>query len=166
MSLSARDRDRLADVVRLQPTKNGELQKRWEMESGSEVHHYLESTLGEYYYRDENSLIRATEEAQELVDVEPGVEGESGGDMVIRVPDLEGKVLEVLPEPDERSMSVVATLHALQDQFDIDPDVDDVRDALQHLRRKGAVQVEYRMVPTYALASPRDRITVEATASA
>ncbi len=165
MALSDEDRDRLADIVRLQPTKNGELQERWGMESGSEVHQYLESVLADYYYRDDNSLIRATEEAQDLVDVEPGVEGEADGDLVVRVPELERQVLDVLPEPGERSMSVVATYHALEDAYGFDGDVDDVRNALQRLRRKGAVDVNYRMVPTYVLARPGDRITVEAMAA-
>ena len=164
--MSAIDRDRLADVVRLQPTKNAELQDQWGMESGSDVHQYLESALSDYYYRDDNSLIRATDEALELVDVEPGVEGEAGGDMVIRVPELERHLIDVLPEPDNGSMSVVAALHGLQESFDGDYDVDDVRDALSNLRRKEVATVEYRLVPTYALASPRDRITVEAMAPA
>lgn len=161
--MSDEDRERLADVVRLQPTKNAELQERWGMDSGSAVHQYLESTLGEYYYRDDDSLIRATEEAHDLVDVEPGVEGDRDGALVIRVPELDRRILEVLPEPGGRSMSVVATLHALERT---EADVDDVRNALQRLRRKGAVEVEYRMVPTYVLARPRGEITVEAMADA
>lgn len=164
MSLSASDRERLADVVQLQPTKNGELQDRWGMDSGSEVHQYLESVLGEYYYRDDESLIRATEEAADLVDVEPGVEG-NADELVIRVPDLERAIIDVLADPGERSLSVVATMHKLQEETELDPDVEDVREALKRLRRKGAVTVEYRMVPTYALAQPRERITVETMAT-
>jgi hypothetical protein len=60
MTLSEEARDRLADVVELQPTKNSELQDRWELDSGSDVHQYLESELSDYYYRDDNSLIRAS----------------------------------------------------------------------------------------------------------
>ena len=165
MSLSERDRERLADVVRLQPTKNGELQDRWGMESGSEVHQYLESTLSEYYYRDENSLIRATDDAAELVDVDPGVEGDSDGALVIRVPELERHLIDVLAEPDQRSMSVVSVLHALSEKYDVESDIDEVRNALQRLRRKGAVEVEYRLVPTYRLAQARDAIVVEALAA-
>lgn len=165
MSLSERDRERLADVVRLQPTKNGELQDRWGMESGSEVHQYLESTLSEYYYRDENSLIRATDDAAELVDVDPGVEGDSDGALVIRVPELERHLIDVLAEPDQRSMSVVSVLHALSEKHDVESDIDEVRNALQRLRRKGAVEVEYRLVPTYRLAQARDAIVVEALAA-
>jgi hypothetical protein len=62
MGLSEDALDRLADVVELQPTKNAELQQRWGMESGGEVHRFLEDELREYYYRDEDSRIRATAE--------------------------------------------------------------------------------------------------------
>ncbi len=163
MALAEEDRQRLADIVELQPTKNAELQSRWGMESGSEVHQYLENVLGEYYYRDGNSLIRATDEALELVDVKPGVEENGGGELVIRVPELERRVLEALPGPDERSISVVATLHRVRDDDDIS--ADDVRSALQTLRRKGAVDVVHRIVPTYRLANPRSSIVAEPPAS-
>ena len=43
MTLSDEARERLADVVALQPTKNAELQAQWEMDSGSDVHQYLET---------------------------------------------------------------------------------------------------------------------------
>ena len=167
--LSAEAKERLADVVRLQPTKNNELREQWGMDSGSEVHQYLEGELKDYYYRDDNSLIRATAEANELVDVEPGVEGgddESGGvPSVIRVPQLEAQVFEVIAGPDERSESVVSVLNSVRDAFDIDPDVEDVRRALQSLRRKGAVEVIYRTVPTFRLTAPRESIDVEVSES-
>ncbi|MFD1684800.1 DUF5797 family protein [Halobellus litoreus] len=168
-ALSEEAKERLADVVRLQPTKNKELQERWGMDSGSEVHQYLESELKDYYYRDDNSLIRASDEAADLVDVEPGVEGgdEAGGGVpsVIRVPKLEARVFEVLAGPEERSESVVSVLNKVRDAFDEDPPVDDVRGALQSLRRKGAVEVIYRTVPTFRLAAPRAEIDVEVTDS-
>ena len=155
--------DRLADVVRLQPTKNKELQEAWGLESGSEVHQYLESELGEYYYRDDDSLIRATPEAADLVDVAPGIEGGGGDDVptTIRVPELEARVFRVVADHDERSESVVSVLHKLRDAFDADPSVDDVRAALQSLKRKGVVEVVYRTVPTFRLAAPREEIEVE-----
>ena len=165
MALSEADRKRLADIVSLQPTKNGELQEKWGLESGSEVHQYLEGTLGDYYYRDENSLIRATEEAATLVDVKPGVEGGDGEHLVLRIPELQRAVIDVLPEPNERTQSVVATLRAVRESTDIDPSVDEIREALKALRRKGAADVEYRIVPTYGLARPRSDITVEAPAA-
>jgi hypothetical protein len=164
MTLSEEARDRLADVVELQPTKNGELADRWGMDGGSEVHGYLEDELGEYYYRDDDSLIRATEEAADLVDVEPGVTGdaESGVDG-IRVPQLQAQVFEVLAGPEERSQSVVSTLHDLREAFDVDPSTDEVREALNALRRKDVVEVEYRTVPTYRLRVERDSVSVSVT---
>jgi len=68
MALSDEARERLADIVELQPTKNSELQDRWGMDSGSDVHQYLENELKEYYYRNEDSLICATPEAVEVMD--------------------------------------------------------------------------------------------------
>lgn len=162
MTLSEEARRRLADIVELQPTKNRKLQERWGLESGSDVHRYLEDELGEYYYRDENSLIRATEEAADLVDVEPGLaEDESG--TTIRVSDLESQVFAVLPGPGERSQSVVSTLQDLRAEFDVDPPAEDVREALQALKRKEVVEVVYRTVPTYRLSRPRDEVTVESS---
>jgi hypothetical protein len=164
MTLSEEARDRLADVVELQPTKNSELQDRWELDSGSDVHQYLESELSDYYYRDDNSLIRATSEANDLVDVEPGVEAEEDEvPSVVRVPELQAQIVEVLAGPDGRSESVVSVLHALREAFDVDPDTDDVRSGLQSLRRKGVVEVEYRSVPTFRLAVERDDLDVEVT---
>ncbi|RLM59367.1 hypothetical protein DVK02_01050 [Halobellus sp. Atlit-31R] len=168
-ALSEQAKDRLADVVRLQPTKNKELQDQWGMESGSEVHQYLEDELKDYYYRDDNSLIRATAEAADLVDVEPGVEGdgddEDGVPSVIRVPTLESQVFQVVAGPEERSESVVSVLNKVREAFDVDPPVEDVRQALQSLRRKGVVEVRYRTVPTFRLAAPREEIDVEVTDS-
>jgi hypothetical protein len=160
MTLSEEARERLADVVELQPTKNAELQERWGLESGSEVHRYLESELSEYYYRDEDSLIRATPEAADLVDVEPGVES-GDGETVVRVPELQRQTFEVLAGPEERSQSVVSVLHGLRDEFGIDPAADEVRSTLQSLRRKGVVEVEYRSVPTFRRAAPREDVRVE-----
>jgi hypothetical protein len=163
MTLSEEVRDRLADVVELQPTKNAELQERWGMESGSDVHQYLESALGEYYFRDDNSLIRATAEAADLVDVEPGIESDpdDGVPSKIRVPELQARIVAVLSGPDEESESVVSVLHKLRDEYDLDPDAEDVRSGLQSLRRKGVVEVEYRTVPTFRLAVARDDLEVD-----
>jgi len=165
MALTDEERNRLADIVRLQPTKNGELQDAWGLEGGSEVHQYLENHLKEYYYRDDDSLIRSTAEANELVDVEPGIEADAvaRGDApeTIRVPELEARVFEVVAGPDERSQSVVAVLNAVREAFDLDPDVDGVRRALRSLERKNVVEVVYRTVPTFRLAVERDEVTVE-----
>jgi hypothetical protein len=163
MSLSDEAKERLADIVTLQPTKNKELQDRWGMESGSEVHQYLENELGDYYYRDDDSLIRATAEGVDLVDVEPSVPPEEEGGIPdrVRVPELHAQVLDVLAGPEERSESVVSVLQKLRDAFGVDPAVEEVRDALGSLRRKEIVEVEYRTVPTYRLAVEREAFSVE-----
>ncbi|WP_132057711.1 DUF5797 family protein [Halorussus amylolyticus] len=162
MTLSEEARERLADLVELQPTKNSELQDRWGLESGSEVHQYLETELKDYYYRDDNSLIRATGEAADLVDVEPGVvaDEESGVPEAIRVPELQKQVFEVVAGPDDESESVVSVLNKLREEFGIDPEAEDVRSALQALRRKGVVEVVYRTVPTFKLTVARDEVEV------
>jgi len=164
MTLSDEARQRLADVVELQPTKNSELADRWGMDGGSEVHGYLEGELGDYYYRDDDSLIRATDEAADLVDVEPGVSGDAeSGVERIRVPRLQSQMFEMLAGPDERSESVVSVLHKLRDEFDVDPSTDEIREALGALRRKDVVEVEYRTVPTFRLRVERDSVTVSVT---
>ncbi|WP_226005423.1 DUF5797 family protein [Natrinema salinisoli] len=163
MTLSEEAQDRLADVVELQPTKNSELQDRWEMDSGSEVHQYLENELGDYYFRDDNSLIRATAEAADLVDVEPGLVSDpddDGAPSKIRVPELQAQIVAVLAGPDDKSESVVSVLHKLRDEYDADPEAEDVRSGLQSLRRKGVVEVEYRTVPTFRLTVERDDLEV------
>jgi hypothetical protein len=162
MTLSEEARERLADLVELQPTKNAELQERWGLESGSEVHQYLENELKDYYFRDDNSLIRATKEAADLVDVEPGVVGDedAGVPEAIRVPELQQQVFSVVAGPDEESESVVSVLQKLREEYDIDPEAEEVRSALQALRRKGVVEVIYRTVPTFRLAVERDAVEV------
>ncbi|MFC7166541.1 DUF5797 family protein [Halospeciosus flavus] len=153
--LGAEARERLADIVELQPTKNSALQERWDVESGSEVHQYLESELRDYYYRDENSLIRATAAGVALVRGE-----EVGETMTIHMSDLEEQVFAVAAGPDERSESVVSVLHKLHEEFGIDPESKAVRQALNSLERKGVVEVVYRTVPTFKLAVDRDRVEV------
>ena len=164
MTLSEEALDRLADVVELQPTKNADLQERWDVDSGSEVHRILEDELSEYYYRDDNSLIRATPEAAELVDVDPGVVTDPDGGSVpasIRVDSLQAAILDVVPGPEERSASVVAVLERLREATDLDPAVEDVRSGLKRLERTGVLTVEYRTVPTYRLAVERGELDVE-----
>jgi len=163
MTLSEEAEERLADIVELQPTKNKALQDRWEMESGSDVHQYLESELKEYYYRDENSLIRATAEARALVTGE-----EPEGPTEVYMTGFEERIFEVAPGPEERSESVVSVLHRLRDEFgeaaendegDV-ADAKDVRRALQALKRRGVVELVYRTVPTFRLAVERDDVVV------
>ncbi|MFB6121358.1 MAG: DUF5797 family protein [Halobacteriaceae archaeon] len=160
MDLSEEARERLADIVELQPTKNADLQERWDMESGSEVHQYLEAELRDYYYRDEDSLVRATAEAADLVSDLVDTEDV---EQTVSVTDLESKVIGVLAGPEERSESVVSVLHKIRDKYDADPSADEVRRALQRLKRKGVVTTEYRTVPTFRLATSRDELSVEVT---
>jgi hypothetical protein len=162
MTLSPEARSRLADVVELQPTKNAELIERWDLESGSEVHAYLEAELSAYYFRDDNGLIRATAEAAELVDVEPGI-SEQDGETAIRVSAFQQRVFAVVPEHDAESDSVVAILNAYRERFDDEPEAETIREALNALKRKGVVEVVRRAVPTYRLAAPRETVSVATT---
>ena len=61
MNLAEREQKRVVDLVRLQPTKNAELQDQWGLDSGSEIHQYLESELKDYYYRDDDGYIWASD---------------------------------------------------------------------------------------------------------
>jgi hypothetical protein len=172
MELSDEATARLEDVVALQPTKNAELAERWGMDGGSEVHQYLESELADHYYRDENSLIRATADAAALVGEEP----EEDGPRTVRVPALQRQAFAVVADHDERAESVVSVLHKLRDATsDVgdtdgadradgegDHDADDVRSALRGLERRGIVEVVQRTVPTFRLAVERDAVSVEA----
>jgi len=155
MTLSEEAHRRLADVVALQPTKNAELQEQWGMDSGSDVHQYLESELGDYYYRDENSLICATPEARDLV----GEGGESGGTESITVPELQAAIVEVVAGIDEEPQSVVSVLHDLRDAGH-DPTADEVRSGLRSLTERGIVERVQKTVPTYRLAIARERLDV------
>ncbi|MFC6616117.1 DUF5797 family protein [Halopenitus salinus] len=65
--LSDTDRRRLQDILRLEPTSNKELASEWNLESGKQVYQYLSTTLDEYYYRDDEKRIRATESASEIL---------------------------------------------------------------------------------------------------
>ncbi len=155
MSLSEEATERLADVVELQPTKNADLQEKWGMDSGSEVHQYLESELGEYYYRDEDSMICATPEAEALVG-----DGDTGGERSVTGTALQKAIIAILPGPDEDPQSVVATLHDIEDTG-TDTSVDEVRSALHTLTDKGLVERVRKTVPTFRLAIDRDRIVIE-----
>jgi hypothetical protein len=156
MTLSTEAQQRLADIVELQPTKNGELQDRWDMDSGSAVHSYLESELKDYYYRNEDSLICATPEAIALL----GDGEESTDERSVRGTHLQAAIVEVLPEPDEESQSVVATLHDLEDDG-VETDVDAVRSALHTLTDKGVVDRISKTVPTFRLTLERDKTHIE-----
>lgn len=153
MTLSEEAKERLADVVELQPTKNKELQECWGIDSGSEIHQYLESELKEYYYRDENSLIRATPEAAELVGVDTD-------ETTLSVPKRQAHIIKIIAGPDDEPESVVSVLHTVQDTG-LDPTVDEVRSSLRKLQDRGVVEVVQTTVPTFRLAVERDEITVD-----
>lgn len=157
MTLSEQAEKRLADLVALQPTKNAELQDRWGMDSGSEVHSYLESELGELYYRDEDSLICATPEAEAII----GGDSANSGVRAVSGTTLQQQVLDVLAGPDGEPQSVVATLHGIRETAEADPAVDEVRSALHTLADKGLVERVRKSVPTFRLAIERDRIELE-----
>ena len=159
MSLTDEQRERLADVVELQPTKNAELGNRWGMDSGSDVHRYLEDELGEYYYRDDDSMIRATPDAAELVGADPEAgDGQRAG---ITLTGLEAQVFQTVAGPDERAESVVSVLRGVRDAYGVEPTAEEVRSALQSLRGKNLVEVVRRTVPTFKLAVERDAVAVE-----
>lgn len=153
MTLSDEAKDRLADIVALQPTKNKELQDRWGMDSGSEIHQYLESELKEYYFRDEDSLIRATPDAAKLV----GMESDED---VFTVPELQANIIDVIAGPDAEPESVVSVLHAVR-ETGLDPTADEVRSALRKLQDRGLVEVIQKTVPTFRLAIEQSEVTIE-----
>ncbi len=153
MPLSEEAKERLADIVELQPTKNKELQERWGIDSGSEIHQYLESELKEFYYRDENSLIRTTPEAAELVGIDTD-------ETTLTVPELQARIIDVVADPDEDPESVVSVLHAVRDAG-LDPTVDEVRSGLRKLQDRGVVEVVQTTVPTFRLAVDREEIAVD-----
>lgn len=161
MTLSEQARERLADVVELQPTKNATLQEQWGLDSGSEVHSYLESELDEYYYRNEDSLICATPGAEALVNGEAVDDAEH----LVDATGLQSDILDVLAGPDGQPQSVVATLQDLR-AAGHDPTVDEVRSALHTLVDKGTVERVRTTVPTFRLVLERDSITVRDTVEA
>lgn len=152
MPLSETARDRVEDIVELQPTKNSELGERWGLQDGSAVHRYLEDELDEYYFRDEESRIRATPAAIDLV---------GGTPETLHVPPIQVEIADVLPGPSGEPMSVVATLHALRDRG-LDLEVDEVRKGLRALEDRGVVEIVRKTVPTFRLATPRSEIDIEA----
>jgi curved DNA-binding protein CbpA len=66
-TLTEQDAGRIEDIIELQPTTNSQLQKRWDMDSGSEVHQYLEDVISNFYERNSNKKIVATNSAERLI---------------------------------------------------------------------------------------------------
>ncbi len=154
MPLSETARSRLADILEREPTKNKALQTAWDMESGSEVHQYLESELQPYYYRDDESLIRVSPEGKAILS------GDGDGGPAIAFSGIDKAVFEAVPGPEEDPASVVAVLHRVREMTDTDPAVDDVRAALRTLVRKNVCESIDRTVPTYRLSVPRSDVEI------
>jgi hypothetical protein len=124
--LDEEELDRLRDIIRLQPTKNAELMDQWGLESGGEVHQYLESHITEYYYRGDNSYMWATDEAESLIQkVEDNalVDGESVSgtdsrqrDLIISLVGLTQRVGH-LPDADEIKEQGEYTHQQYQEEF-------------------------------------------------
>ena len=68
MGISQEEMERLSDIVDLQPTSNGELADIWGYSEGKKAYDYMSKHLDEYYRRNSNGKIVATEEAQEMVE--------------------------------------------------------------------------------------------------
>ncbi|MFC6875421.1 DUF5797 family protein [Halobellus marinus] len=66
-TLSDQALNRLSDLVELAPATNSDLADAWDVETGAEIHAYLESELDGYYRRDDNRMLRPTAEARQLV---------------------------------------------------------------------------------------------------
>jgi Ca-activated chloride channel family protein len=66
-TLSDQALDRLSDLAEFAPTTNSDLADGRDVETGAEIHAYLESELDGYYRRDSNRMLRPTEEAQQIV---------------------------------------------------------------------------------------------------
>lgn len=98
MALSEKARERLQDVRDLEPTSNGELRDRWNMDSGRDVARYLRSELGEYTYRDDESRIRVVDDAP---DPEPESESDSDTSETGAVTHEQGEASLADPDPSE-----------------------------------------------------------------
>ena len=66
-NLSEQERERLADIVRLEPTSNGELASAWGFETGKEAWQYISQHLDDYYRRNENNRIEPTQKAVQMI---------------------------------------------------------------------------------------------------
>ncbi|WP_256299311.1 DUF5797 family protein [Haloarchaeobius salinus] len=124
--LDGEEINRLRDIVRLQPTKNAELKDQWGLESGSEVHRYLEFHFSKYYYRDKDSYIRATEVGESIIEDPEGgapANGKSVGktdlrrrDLILSLVELSEKV-DHLPGPNEIKEQSEYALQRYQEEF-------------------------------------------------
>ena len=66
-ALSEIDLERIKGIVEHQPTTNSELGELWGLSDGSEVYQYLSGNISEFYERNDNKKIVATESAERLI---------------------------------------------------------------------------------------------------
>lgn len=62
-------RSRVNDLIRLEPTTNGELAEEWGMDDGKEAWEFLDEELDDYFTRDLDRNIRVSLKGREFVDV-------------------------------------------------------------------------------------------------
>jgi len=75
--LTTTKQERIEDIVRHQPIKATTLRNRWDLSSDSAVTEYLHSELDQFYFRDSENLVWASDEAEALVngDIQSGGDG-------------------------------------------------------------------------------------------
>jgi superfamily II DNA or RNA helicase/very-short-patch-repair endonuclease len=159
-TLTATKREHIEDLVRLQPAKNATLQSRWELSSRSDVHEYLNAELAEYHFRDADSLIWASDEAEALVNSDIS----SREDNTQLSPDLSADTdQQEFDRTDSRNVNAAETLDEYFQRIDI-PDqaseqaseaimngfdrIDDLMDAYE----AGELQAKSGQTPSESLA--------------
>ncbi|WP_164471898.1 DUF5797 family protein [Halosimplex salinum] len=112
-TLTVTKRDRIGDLVRLQPTKNATLQDRWELASGSDVHEYLQTELADYHFRDGDSLIWASDDAEALVNGDASDRGKT-----LELEDSSDPGTESTQGPHRNTESEKPSAETIEDYFD------------------------------------------------
>lgn len=87
--ISQAKREHVADLVRLQPVEASDLDLRWSLPSGANVHGYLKSELADYHFRDGDDMIWASDAAEALIN------GHSDEETEPQLPDDEPQSPEV-----------------------------------------------------------------------
>lgn len=129
VTLPEREQKRVVDLVRLQPTKNAEMQEKWGLNDGSEVHQYLESELKEYYYRDGDGYICATDAAEEFAQNYQELYQD-----VTKPEDDPGE------EPDLRRRDLVIALVTLTQELGHLPSVEEINDHGEYAHKRYRVE--------------------------
>jgi|GEM_PF-5906315 len=128
-TLPEREQERVVDLVRLQPTKNAEIQEKWGLNDGSEVHQYLESELKNYYHRDGDGYIRATDAAEEFA--------QNHQDLYQDVTRPEDEPEE---EPDLRRRDLVIALVTLSQELGHLPSAEEINDHGEYTHQRYRVE--------------------------